>query len=276
MNLVNRICTSLTDALLGVFSGWSPALLLIAISAVLGILMAIVFRFTSQQAQLKRVADLSRAQVLAIKLFKDELGTMFVSLGRLFRYTGLRLWYSLPPALVMVIPFVLVLVQLARWYEHSPLVDGDVAMLEFHLNEADWSRHKQLQLEAAAPLELTHRHNDAVEKVVTWNVHAHGEDAASIDWRLGDLTGTKRIAIGASRDALAPVDAQIAGPSFWDRLLYPGEPAFASDAPIREVTLQVHERDTPILGLNVPWWLTFLVVSILVAMLVRPLVGVQF
>jgi hypothetical protein len=86
-----------------------------------GLVAAIVFRFTSRQDLLRRDAELIQAQLLAMKLFRDDLGTMCGSLGRLLRYTVLRLWHSLPPTLVMVVPFVCSW-RGGRWYEHAPLV----------------------------------------------------------------------------------------------------------------------------------------------------------
>ena len=71
----------------------------------------------------------------AIKLFKDEPATMFFALGRLFQYTGLRLWYSLPPMLVMLVPLALLLTHLALWYEHLPLQSSDKAVVELQLSD---------------------------------------------------------------------------------------------------------------------------------------------
>src|SRR6185295_16324981 len=120
MNAFNSILTAITDAFFSLWAGgnaWAP---LVVVAALTGLVAAIVFRFSSRQDLLRREAELIQAQLLAMKLFRDDLGTMCGSLGRLLRYTVLRLWHSLPPVLVMGVPFVLLLAQLARWYEHAP------------------------------------------------------------------------------------------------------------------------------------------------------------
>ncbi len=303
MNSLNAALTSITDAFFSAFASWPPALVLIIVSALLGVVMAVAFRFTSQQKKLKRVAELTRAQVLAIKLFKDDLHTMFTSLGRLFKYTGLRLWHSLPPMLVMVIPFTLLLVQIARWYEYQPLAPEDRVVLEMEIAEGAWESIDDLKLSTSAGITATKRHRekrpprltaeeqerlrkgfeipalDEIEKyIVSWELQVDANPTAddSVFWKWGDLEGTKRIAAAPTPLTLCAVDQQRAGADWIDQILFPGEPAFASETHIKNVTVHFEPRETPVLGLNVPWWLTLLVVSIVTALLVRPLVGVQF
>ena len=66
------------------------------------------------------------------------------------------------------------------------------------------------------------------------------------------------------------------GTSFWDRLLHPGEPGFDADDPLQGITVHYTRRATPLLGFDVPWWLTFVLVSMLAAVAARPLVKVSF
>lgn len=240
--------------------------------------MAIAFRYTSRQKQLKRVADRTRAQVLAIKLFKDDLRTMFASLGRLLVYTGLRLWHSLPPALVMFIPFILLLTQMARWYEYRPLVQGETAVMEMTLTEEAWQHADSLKLKPGDGIVIDGHLLDPDERIAAWRLRATGSTPTTVTWELPAQQGEKRIAVATAPAVPCAVDRQIAGSSFLDHLLNPGEPAYTADSPVQGITVyQVDpHRETPILGINIPWWLTLLIVSMATALLVRPLVGVQF
>ena len=87
---------------------------------------------------------------------------------------------------------------------------------------------------------------------------------------------TKQIALADDDGSFPAVDARRPGPGFWDRLLFPGEPGFADDEPVQGITVHHLRRSTPLLGFDVPWWLTFLLVSMLAAVAVRPLVKVSF
>ena len=157
MNALNTLLNAISDTLLGPLAGWPPLLTLVLVSAVTGVLMAIVFRFTSRQQALRRVADLSRAQVLAIKLFKDDPIGIFRSLGQLMKCTGLRLWYSLPPMLVMLVPFVLLLVQLAQRYEYRPLQPREKMIVEAQLAQKAWPRSAEVALQLPSRIEVEAR-----------------------------------------------------------------------------------------------------------------------
>ncbi|MHC4177961.1 MAG: hypothetical protein ACYSWU_10660, partial [Planctomycetota bacterium] len=147
MNAINATLSAWADRLLAPLQGWPPLCTLLVLSAAAGVIMAVTFRYASNQRALRRVANRSRAQVLAIKLFKDDLRTMFSSLGRLLRYTLLRLLHSLPPMLVMLVPFVLLLAQLALRYECRPLAVGEHAVLELQMAPHAWQEHQTVPIE---------------------------------------------------------------------------------------------------------------------------------
>ena len=70
--------------------------------------------------------------------------------------------------------------------------------------------------------------------------------------------------------------SRVAAGDWWGRLLHPAEAALPAAAPVKRIDIQVAPRTTPVFGWNVPWWATFLILSIVVALLVRPFLGVQF
>ncbi len=67
MDLINGFFNAVFGALLAPFDAWPALLTLVVWSAVIGVVMAVVFRYTSNQRALKAVADQSRANLLAIK-----------------------------------------------------------------------------------------------------------------------------------------------------------------------------------------------------------------
>ena len=282
MNAINATLTAWADRLLAPLQEWPPVCTLLVLSVVAGMLMAVVFRYTSNQRALRRVADRSRAQVLAIKLFKDDLGTMFGSLNGLLRYTLLRLLYSLPPMLVMLVPFVLVLAQLALRYEYRPLAVGEHAVLELQMAPHAWEEHQTVPIEAPPQIDVeTEPLRDVEEKAVYWRIRAKQAVPGTVRWKLGshsdkEVVVEKQVAITDDATRLPSVSARRPGPSWWDRLLYPGEPGFSADSPVQAVVVHYARRSTPVFGFDVVWWLTFLIASMLAAVLVRPLVKVQF
>jgi hypothetical protein len=61
--------------------GWLSITL---ISAVLGVLLLLIFKYTSNQRAIGRVRDDIKANLLAVKLFKDSLSVTFRSQARVF------------------------------------------------------------------------------------------------------------------------------------------------------------------------------------------------
>ena len=92
MNALNAVLLKLTDLLLAPFMALPAQVALIVLSVVAGVLAALAFRYTSNQDALKRVADQVRASLLAMRLFKDDLRSVFRAQLSLFTASGLRLW----------------------------------------------------------------------------------------------------------------------------------------------------------------------------------------
>ena len=74
MTWINARITDLGDLVLGPFESWPPLLVLVVLSAVFGVIMTVVFRYTSNQGKLRTVARQTKAQLMCLRLFKDDLG----------------------------------------------------------------------------------------------------------------------------------------------------------------------------------------------------------
>jgi hypothetical protein len=277
MNAINATLTRIADWLLGPFAAWPPLATLLFWSAIAGVLMTIVFRYTSNQQAVKRAADRSRAQALAIKLFGHDPLAVFSSLGQLLHYSGLRLWHSLPPMLVMLVPFVLVMSQLALRYEYEPLAKDKSTIVKLELTEKDWPKHQNVVLDPSPEFAVeTPALRDATEHAIYWRFRPKEAGGGTLRWRVGNEEIAKRVDVDAGDDRLASVSVRRASSGWWDRLLHPAEPALPSGSPVRGIEIEHPTRDTPLLGVNVPWWLTFVLGSIVAALVVRPLVKVRF
>lgn len=279
LNTVNPPLRDVVAAGLRPFAAFPPVVGLVVWSAVFGVLAAIAFRYTSNQRGLKRVAEQLRANLLAMRLFKDDLWVTLRTQAALFRAAGLRLWYSLPPMLVMIIPFGLLITHLAMWYEFRPLAPGEATVVTVKLANDAWPVWKDAALQAPEGIAVeTPAVRDSREKAVSWRVRATAPGAHRLRWEVGEQSVEKLISVaGGDPDrVLAPASPVRAGASVGERLLYPLEPGLPADGPVREIVAQMPARDTPLLGWSLPWWLTFLIVTMAAALLVKPLMRVQF
>src|SRR5262249_40590516 len=90
----------------------SPLLLVLAISIVIGLLMVIVFRYTSNQKAIARAKDRLKAHLLAVRLYQDQLPVVVRAYGRILRGTGSYLRLAFTPFLIAILPITFLIVQL--------------------------------------------------------------------------------------------------------------------------------------------------------------------
>ncbi len=278
MNWINGILTAIGNVVLAPMASWSPAVVLIVVSSVAGVLMTVTFRYTSNQAALRRVASVTKAQLMCLRLFKEDLGVALRCQGDILKSIGRRLWLSLLPMAVLMVPFVLILTQLALRYEKRPIRPGESVVLVAELSPGHWQSHGSdlsLQVPDGIVLETPALH-DAGGHSVSWRLGLSRPVTEPLILRTGFFTIEKSFVGADDADRLYTVSARRPGSGFFDRLLFPGEPGFASDAPVRSIDVRYPDRSTPIFGVNMPWWGTFFIVSMLAAIIVRPFLKVQF
>ncbi|MCA9243760.1 MAG: hypothetical protein KDA32_07410 [Phycisphaerales bacterium] len=282
---LNEPLAAITHAVIGLFGGFPSSVPLIVISLVSGLIAGICFKYTSYQRGLKRVADETRASMLALRLYKESLAVTLTEMGRLAKLIFLRLLYSIPPMLVMMIPFVMLLGQLAMYFQFQPLRPDQPGMtprdylVQVKLSESAWPTHQALVLEPPAGVRVTSGPARGLDDhSLNWNIHADKPvGLTEIAFKLDDkVIATKHLTIAAPSDELVFADPIRPGTSFLDRVLYPGEQPFGSDSPIVEIRVPHEDRINTLFGLRIPWWATFLVASILGAVLLKPFMKVQF
>jgi hypothetical protein len=276
MDTLNALLTSLGDLLLAPFRN-RPATGLAFWSAVTGIIMTYVFGKTSNQRALRQAADRIRAQLFAVKLFKEDLVVTFQCQMRLLKSTGVRLLHSFPPMLAMLVPLLLVLTQLAMRYEFRPFVEGEQAVVAMHVKPDHWKQSRDIELRTGAGyLVDSQALRDERNSTIYWRVRAADRQSNSLEWSIGDQIVRKQLPMAANHDVLTIANPKRSGISFWDQVLYPAEPSLSADLPIESIDIQLTPRDTPVFGWSVPWWATFFLVSVLVAFIAGKFLHVQY
>lgn len=276
MDTVNTLLTSVGDLLLAPFRG-RPATGLVFWSAVTGILMAYAIGKTSNQQALRRAADGVRAQLLAIKLFKEDLVVTFQCQIALFRSTGMRLWHSIPPMLFMTLPLLLIVTQLAMRYEYRPLVPGEQAVVAMHIKPDHWKELRDLALNGGDRFAVeTDSLRDEQSSTIYWRVRAIGGESEPLEWQLDGSTIRKELPMSKTPNLLVVANPKRPGAAIGERFLHPAEESLAAVSPIESIDVQLVPRETPIFGWNIPWWATFFLVSMAVALAAGKFMGVQF
>ncbi len=277
MDAINRVMTVMFDWLLAPLAAW-PAVALIVVSVICGAGMLLAFRYASNQAALERAAAKSKASVMALRLFRDDLGVALRGQIEMFGAVGRRLWHSIPPMLVLVIPFVVIISQLALRYEHRPLKPGETTVLEVSVTEDAWPawREATLEIDGDAMAVETPAFRDDDARRLTWRLRANQAGAATLIARAADQSAGKQAVVDERGRRLRAVSLVRSEGGLTDRTLHPGESALPAETGVVRMTLAYPDRTTRLLGFDVPWWLTFLIVSMVAAFALKGVAGVSF
>ncbi|PYV65739.1 MAG: hypothetical protein DMG95_00915, partial [Acidobacteria bacterium] len=93
----------------------APLMLVLLLSIVIGLLMVVVFRYTSDQKAIRVAKDHLKAHLLAVQLFQDQLQVVLISYWRIIRSTGNYLRLAFMPVLYVSIPLIFLMVQVDRY-----------------------------------------------------------------------------------------------------------------------------------------------------------------
>jgi hypothetical protein len=253
----------------GVLPGWLSATL---IAAATGVVLLIVFKYTSHQRAIKRVKDDIKANLLALKLFKDNTTVAFRAQGQILLSALLLMAFSIVPMLVMIAPVFLILGQLALWYQSRPLQVGEEAVLTVKLKGDPASSARDVQLQPT----------DAVETIVgpvrvrtkretCWNIKARRSGYHLLVFQVGEQTGDKELAIG---DGFMRVSTLRPGWRWSDALLHPWEKPFAPDSPIESIEIDYPNRSSWTSGTDL-WVIYWFAVSLVSGFCFRRLLNVN-
>ncbi len=275
MNAFNEFLTAVFGWLLFPLSN-HPLILLLVCGAVVGVLMSLVFKYTSNQSTMASVLDRSRGHILAIKLFKDDLRGMFFSLGCVFYYILLRLWYSVVPVMVLIVPLYFVMSQLFLRFEYRPLAIGEEGIVELQIDGNSWERNRDATMRSDPGFTIeTEPLRDENGQSIFWRVEANQPGLSKLRWQLGDSTMEKEIVAAEDCNRLLETGSRRPGTGWLDRTWHAAEPAL-EQLPVRAVVVHYPQRETPIFGFKFPWWVTFFAVSMITALLAQPLLKVRF
>src|SRR5438477_131899 len=130
---LNAVAGRLSSILLAPVA-WLPGWLSATVVAIVtGIIMLVIFKYTSNQAAIKKTRSQIKANLLGLSLFKDDMGVALRGQRALLLNASQLLLLSAVPMLVMLVPMCLMLGQLALWYQARPLRVGEEAVVTVQL-----------------------------------------------------------------------------------------------------------------------------------------------
>ena len=270
LNAIGNGLFGLLQKPMAVLPAW---LSLTVISAVLGVLMLILFKYTSNQTAIGRVRDAIKAHLLAMKLFKDNIPVVLKSQVKILLNAFLLLVHSFRPMLVMIIPFSLLLGQLGLWYQSRPLSVGEEALVTVQLADSDEDPMPPVSLQPSdAAVVMTGPVRVPSKRQVFWQIQAKEAGCQQLTFQVADQQVQKELAIG---DGLMSVSMTRPGLNITDLILHPAEKPFKKTSPVQSISIAYPDRPSKLTGTDF-WIISLFVISMAVAFIFKPFFNVKF
>lgn len=263
LNLLANAVGQVALAPLAVLPGWLSAT---GVAVATGAVMLLAFKYTSNQPAIKRTRDDIKANLLALSLFRDQIGVSLNAQWGMVRGAIRLLWHSLTPVLVMTVPMVLVLGQLALWYQARPLRVGEQAVLTLHLAGdagSSWPQVSLVPTDAATTLVGPVKVRS--QRAVCWTIAAAQPGYHRLLVQVGDEAIDKQLAVG---DRLMRVSLQRPGGEWTAQLMHPAETPLAANSQARAIDIDYPTRDSWTSGADA-WVIYWFAVSMVAALALR-------
>ena len=271
------VINGIFNVLFAPFRAMHPAVGLLVISVITGVVMLLIFGKTSNQGAIRQAKARLKAHIAEIWLFRNDLPQMLLAFLRVLGNTGRYFAHSLRPLIFIMIPVVVIMVMLGVRYQHRPLHPGETATVAAHFEDAQWTRGQEIRLSASPGLEVvTPPLRIPSRQEINWKIRADraGEHSLTLSTPAGEVAKKIVVTDGAGPlRALAPARGRVLSAQF---LTFPIEPPLPKKAGVRSLEItDWPARELRILGLKVNWLVAFFVVSLAAGFAVKGLFGVE-
>lgn len=268
------LLTGFFDLVFLPFRSLHPVWGLTFISLVTGLIMLWLWGKVSNQDAIKLVRDKIRGNLIAIRLFGDDLGLLFRLQGRIFGQTMTYMRYALFPMLILIVPVLLVLTQLHLRYEARPLLPDEQAVVKVELREGvAVDGAFRLEVPVGVTVETPPVHAAKIREV-SWRIRADQPGTYELLVHTGEGSQGKELRVGKE---WGPTSPRRTGMGFFDLLLFSGEDPIPASSPVARVDVIYPAQEPPltIFGFGIHWLVFFFIASLAFGFLFKKPFGVE-
>ena len=261
-----------------------PLAIVIVVSLVVGLLMVVLFGYTSDQKAIGIAKDQLKAHLLAVRLYRDQIPVVMGSYGKILRGTGRYLKLAFKPLLYVIIPITLLMVQIDRYLGATPLPTNVPFLLTVHLTGQ--GSIGQASGQASASDALNDVTLDLPPEIAMTAPPVHVPTGNEIVWRLvGSKEGkyevkvteagqsaTKAVCVGSDLPRISTI--RLRG-QFWQRMFSSAEPALPENSPIESISINYPDRNIEIASYGMNWIWLFFILSMVAGFIFKELLGIK-
>ena len=248
-----------------------PSGIVVGISLVIGLVMVIVFAYTSDQKAIHIAKDHLKAHLLALRLFQDQIQVVLRSYGRIVLATGSYLRLAFKPLLFVIVSMTFLIVQLDRYLGSVPLSTGQAFLVKARMDNADSLNQASLQLPDGLTSSAPAVHVPA-ESEVAWRVVAEKAGEYVVHVQVADQLFAKRVIVGSGMPRLSSV--RLRG-KFWERIFVSAEPALPDNKFVEAIDVQYPARNIAFAGVEWNWIWLFFILSMIAGFIFKEILGIE-
>jgi len=249
----------------------SPLAIVVGLSLVVGLLMVVLFGYTSDQKAIGIAKDQLKAHLLAVRLYRDQIPVVMGSYGKILRGTGRYLKLAFKPLLYVIIPITLLIVQVDRYLGQAPIPVNAPFLLTIQLNAGGGLNDVTLDL----PLEITMTappvHIPAANEIV-WRLVGSKEGKYEMKVAAAGQSAAKSVCLGSELARISTV--RLRG-HVWARMFSSAEPALPENSPIESISINYPDRNIEIAGYGMNWIWLFFILSMIAGFIFKEVLGIQ-
>ncbi len=274
VSLLNTVLTFLFGLFYGALKWLGPLWSLIGLSILGGILLVWIFGKVSNQDAIRQARNRLSAELIALRLFKDDLRVFFGVQGQVLVWTLKYLRHSLVPMLILMVPAMIILIQLNLHYGRRPLAVGESALVKVKLRDpAALASGAELTLQAPPNLKIETQGVRIGElKEISWRVRGVSPGRFDLVVSDGKSSVRKKAAVGGRLEGVSSLRS---GSHWLTNLLYPDEAPIPNSSAIESIGILYPELGISCLGWHINWMILFLILSLGFGYAFKGVLGVQ-
>src|SRR5258707_6079569 len=249
----------------------SPLAIVVVVSLVVGLLMVVLFGYTSDQKAIGIAKDQLKAHLLAVSLYRDQIPVVMGSYGKILRGTGRYLKLAFKPLLYVIIPITLLMVQIDRYLGAMPIPADTPFLLTVHMTGSDALNDVALDL----PPEITRTappvHVSSTNEIV-WRLAGSKEGKYELKILVAGQSAAKSACVGSDLPRISTVRLRR---HFWERIFSSAESALPGSSLFESISINYPDRNIELAGYGMNWIWLFFILSMVAGFVFKEVLGIK-
>jgi uncharacterized membrane protein (DUF106 family) len=249
----------------------SPLAIVVVLSLVVGLVMVVLFGYTSDQKAIGIAKDQLKAHLLAVRLYRDQIPVVMGSYGKILRGTGRYLKLAFKPLLYVIIPITLLMVQIDRYLGSIPIPTDAAFLLTAHFTGSDELNDVTLDLPPEITMTAPPVHVPASNEMV-WRLVGSRDGKYEVKIAAAGESTAKAVCVGSDLPRISTV--RLRG-HFWERMFSSAESALPENSPIESIAINYPDRNIDVAGYGINWIWLFFILSMVAGFVFKELLGIK-